>query len=102
MRFLRILPLVCARMECSLSSFTRNIALGSNSMTVPLNSIMSSFDIRPLGIVTNGADHGRGRREGQEPADQHRRTSTGGPAPADQHRRASTGGPAPAGTRAPK
>jgi hypothetical protein len=30
-----------------LSSLTRNMALGSNSITVPLNSIMSSFDIRP-------------------------------------------------------
>ena len=32
---------------CSLSSLTRNMALGSSSITVPLNSIMSSFDIRP-------------------------------------------------------
>jgi hypothetical protein len=31
-----------------LSSFTRNMALGRSSITVPLNSIMSSFDIRPL------------------------------------------------------
>jgi hypothetical protein len=30
-----------------LSSLTRNMALGSSSITVPLNSIMSSFDIRP-------------------------------------------------------
>src|SRR5271163_424488 len=53
-------------MECSLSSFTRNMAFGSSSITVPLNSIISSFDIRPLRIVTNGADHGRGQRQGQE------------------------------------
>src|ERR1700733_15328527 len=68
MRFLRILPEVCARMECSLSSLTRNMALGSSSITVPLNSIISSFDIRPLRIVTNGAAHGRGASQGQEPA----------------------------------
>src|ERR1700678_794250 len=54
-------------MECSLSSFTRNMALGSNSITVPLNSIISSFDISPLRIVTNGPEHGGGPREGQEP-----------------------------------
>ena len=45
MRFLRILPEVCARTSCSLSSLTRNIALGSNSVTVPENSIRSSFAI---------------------------------------------------------
>src|SRR5271156_3802652 len=44
MRFLRILPLVWAKMTCSLSSLTRNIALGSSSVTMPLNSIISSLD----------------------------------------------------------
>src|SRR5580658_345179 len=54
MRFLRILPLVCARIWCSLSSFTRNMALGSSSVTVPLNSIMSSLGIRPRSMVDWG------------------------------------------------
>src|SRR6201747_330588 len=44
MRFLRILPLVWARMTCSLSSFTRNMAFGRSSVTMPLNSIISSLD----------------------------------------------------------
>src|SRR5689334_4718805 len=47
MRFLRILPEVWARIVWSLSSFTRNIALGSSSDTTPVNSIRSSLAIRP-------------------------------------------------------
>src|SRR5579875_3328165 len=47
MRFLRILPLVWARITWSLSSFTRNIAFGNSSVTVPENSIISSLDICP-------------------------------------------------------
>src|SRR4029079_4203304 len=47
MRFLRILPEVWARIVWSLSSFTRNIALGSSSDTPPVNSIRSSLAIRP-------------------------------------------------------
>src|SRR4029077_43828 len=47
MRFLRILPDVWARIVWSLSSFTRNIALGSSSATTPVNSIRSSLAIRP-------------------------------------------------------
>src|SRR5689334_5523959 len=66
MRFLRILPEVWARIVWSLSSFTRNIALGSNSSTTPLNSIRSSLAIRPpVGASTkdksgpeNGLGHG--------------------------------------------
>ena len=45
MRFLRILPAVCARISWSFSNFTRNIALGRTSLITPLNSIRSSFDI---------------------------------------------------------
>ena len=63
MRFFRILPLVCARMECSLSSFTRNMALGSSSITVPLNSIMSSFDIRPRLMFETARTMGAGGRK---------------------------------------
>src|SRR5579863_8284661 len=48
MRFLRIVPAVWAMISCSLSSFTRKVALGSNSLTVPGNSSSSSFAIRPL------------------------------------------------------
>src|SRR5918994_2613793 len=47
MRFLRILPEVWARIVWSLSSFTRNLALGSSSDTTPVNSIRSSLAIRP-------------------------------------------------------
>src|SRR5690349_297445 len=69
MRFLRILPEVWARIVWSLSSFTRNIALGSNSSTTPLNSIRSSLAIRPpVGASTkdesgpeNGLGHGHSR-----------------------------------------
>ena len=38
MRFLRILPAVWAITSWSFSSFTRKVALGSNSTTVALNS----------------------------------------------------------------
>src|SRR5690606_29840004 len=63
MRFLRILPEVCASTSWLLSSFTRNIALGSSSVTVPENSIRSSLAIYPpLAVV------GRGRRGGRHPA----------------------------------
>src|SRR3569832_1635420 len=47
MRFLRILPEVWARTSCSLSNFTRNMAFGRSSVTVPGNSIMSSLGIHP-------------------------------------------------------
>src|SRR5690606_18532855 len=51
MRFLRILPAVWAMISCSFSSLTRNVALGSSSVTVPGNSSSSSFDIQhPLEI----------------------------------------------------
>src|SRR6266404_750821 len=45
MRFLRILPEVWARTSWLLSSLTRNIAFGSSSVTVPENSMRSSFAI---------------------------------------------------------
>src|SRR3954463_16181750 len=49
MRFLRILPAVWAMMTWSLAtSFTRKVALGSNSSTIPSNSSCSSFAISPL------------------------------------------------------
>ena len=43
MRKRRILPATCPRTTWSLSSFTRNIALGRASMTSPSNSTFSSF-----------------------------------------------------------
>src|SRR3954447_11912867 len=64
-RFLRILPLVWARIECSLSNFTRNMALGRSSITVPLNSIISSFDIRPHETVLLGREHDIRQMQGQ-------------------------------------
>src|SRR4051812_36195495 len=48
MRFLRILPAVWAIISCPFSSFTRKVALGSNSETVPGNSSNSSLAIRVL------------------------------------------------------
>ncbi len=48
MRFLRILPAVWAMISWLFSSVTRNVALGSNSLTVPGNSSSSSLAIRPL------------------------------------------------------
>src|SRR5690606_15808261 len=48
MRFLRMRPAVWAMISCSFSSLTRNIALGSNSVTTPGNSSTSSFGIRYL------------------------------------------------------
>src|SRR5215469_11305110 len=47
MRFFRILPAVWATISCPFSSFTRNVALGRSSLTVPGNSRSSSFAIRP-------------------------------------------------------
>src|SRR5262245_45299948 len=48
MRFLRILPAVWAMISWSFSSFTRNVALGSTSLTVPGNSNSSSFAMHAL------------------------------------------------------
>src|SRR5690554_6884944 len=45
MRFLRILPAVWAMISWSFSSFTRNVALGSSSVTTPGNSSISSLAI---------------------------------------------------------
>src|ERR1700722_13693016 len=48
MRFLRILPAVWAIISWSpVSSFTRKVAFGSSSLTVPGNSNSSSFAIPP-------------------------------------------------------
>src|SRR5260370_618572 len=44
MKFLRILPETCARTWCLFSSSTRNIALGSGSITVAITSIASSLE----------------------------------------------------------
>src|SRR5438445_3530050 len=44
MKFLRILPETCARTWCLFSSSTRNIALGSGSMTVAITSMASSLE----------------------------------------------------------
>src|SRR5271157_178630 len=45
MKFLRILPETCASTLCLFSSSTRNIALGSGSITVAITSIASSFEL---------------------------------------------------------
>src|SRR5947209_19396754 len=50
MRFLHIRPAVWAMISCSFSSFTRNVAFGSNSVTTPGNSKSSSFAIRYLSV----------------------------------------------------
>src|SRR6266508_2977211 len=42
---MRILPEIWASTLCPFSNFTRNIALGSVSSTVPMTSIASSFGI---------------------------------------------------------
>ena len=44
----RILPAVWAMISCSVASFTRKVALGSNSTIVPSNSKSSSFAIKLL------------------------------------------------------
>src|SRR5260221_12972414 len=44
MKFLRILPETCARTWCLFSSWTRNIAFGSGSITVAITSMASSFE----------------------------------------------------------
>src|ERR1700679_472522 len=65
MRFLRILPAVWAMISWSFESFTRNVALGSNSLTVPSNSSSSSFAIRPLAALEGGEYH-RNRPKARE------------------------------------
>src|SRR5690349_24633108 len=67
-RFLRILPAVWAMISCPFSSFTRKVALGSNSLTVPGNSRSSSFAIRPLLRGLNRAGDCTERRELQAKA----------------------------------
>src|SRR5438309_5397484 len=44
MKFLRLLPETCARTWCLFSSSTRNIALGSGSITVAMTSMASSLE----------------------------------------------------------
>ena len=55
-RFLRTLPAVWAMISWPFSSFTRKVALGSSSLTVPGNSRSSSFAIRPLGCFARRGD----------------------------------------------
>src|SRR3546814_610514 len=64
MRCLRILPAVWASTSWSLSSFTRNIALGSSSTTVPWNSSRSSLAICPSYLIRR---RGSSRRPGSSP-----------------------------------
>src|SRR6267378_5175564 len=45
MKFLRILPETCATTWCLFSSSTRNIALGSGSITVAMTSMASSLEL---------------------------------------------------------
>src|SRR5271155_4440608 len=70
MRFLRILPAVCAMISWPFSSVTRKVALGRSSLTVPGNSRSSSFAIRPLAVVWRAGEctetsekQGKGRFE---------------------------------------
>src|SRR5450755_1173742 len=44
-KFLRILPEMCASTRCLFSSSTRNMALGSGSMTVAITSMASSLGL---------------------------------------------------------
>src|SRR3989441_2257865 len=45
MKFLRIFPETCASTWCLFSSWTRNIAFGSGSMTVAMTSMASSLGL---------------------------------------------------------
>src|SRR3984885_14686718 len=47
MKFLRIFPEICASTWCLFSSSTRNIAFGSGSITVDLNSMAFSLPLSP-------------------------------------------------------
>src|ERR1700677_2241952 len=47
MKFLRILPEMCARTSCPLGSATRNMVPGNTCVTVPSNSIGSSLATLP-------------------------------------------------------
>src|SRR5690242_9905128 len=62
MRFLRILPAVCAMISWPFSSFTRNVALGSSSETIPGNSSNSSLAIPILDARSAGSMHLRTRK----------------------------------------
>src|SRR5947209_5883046 len=64
MKFLRILPEMCARTWCLFSNSTLNIALGSGSTTVAITSIASSLGI-PLRPYRRGG--GRPARLEQPP-----------------------------------
>src|SRR3982750_2959131 len=54
---MRIFPEMCASTLCPFSSWTRNMALGSGSTTVPSSTIASSlgFGIWSLLVTTEGA-----------------------------------------------
>src|ERR1700730_12143672 len=69
MRFLRILPAVWAMISCPFSSFTRNVALGRSSLTVPGNSSSSSLAIMPLGTFLGAEIAPKSRKsKGKEPS----------------------------------
>src|SRR5438105_69639 len=68
MRFLRILPAVCAIISCPFSSFTRNVALGRSSLTVPGNSSSSSLAIRPL-VTLGGRENAPKPRKSKAPGE---------------------------------
>src|SRR5215470_18789823 len=53
MKFLRILPEMCARTWCLFSNSTRNIAFGSGSTTVAITSIASSLGNGSLPSVSD-------------------------------------------------
>src|SRR6202166_1060295 len=54
MKFLRILPEICASTWCLLSSWTRNIAFGNGSMTVAITSMASSFGLLASDFFLSG------------------------------------------------
>src|ERR1700691_1745293 len=54
MKFLRILPEMCASTLCLFSSCTRNIAFGKGSMTVAITSMASSFGLPASAFSLSG------------------------------------------------
>ena len=60
MKFIRSLPLMCARTRWPFSSSTANIVFGSGSMTVPSTSIASFFaNLAPWVLLSNECRPGR-------------------------------------------
>src|SRR5947207_15851597 len=65
MKFMRILPEICASTLWPFSNSTRNIAFGSGSMTVPSTWTPSSFAIPLVGLDSGEDDRPLGPdREG--------------------------------------